>query len=234
MVFEAIRKSTAPEMVARQIMDRITSGQLKPGQRLPSQRELAQALSVGRSSVREAINALAVMGYLQVKHGQGTFISLNLPDADDAVKKLGSALEAGSLMDLMEVRQLLECKSAALAAERADQQQIERLEATLEAMENATGDYQGFLEADLAFHSALAEASGNSIICEMMKLITGKVSRQHARLRTGRLSSEYRRLSIVTAANVVAAIAAGDARQARAQMAKHLGLIDDQLKEIVP
>ena len=234
MVFEAIRKSTAPEMVARQILDKITGGQLKPGQRLPSQRELAQALSVGRSSVREAINALVVMGYLRVKHGQGTFVCLNLPDSDDAVKKLGSALETGSLLDLMEVRRLLECKSAALAAERADQQQIERLEAILEAMGKATGDYQGFLEADLAFHSALAEASGNSIICEMMKLITKKVSRQHARLRTGRLSPEYRRLSIETAAEVVAAIAAGDSRQARLEMEKHLSLIDDQLKEIVP
>ncbi len=234
MVFEAIRKSTAPEMVARQILDRITGGQLKPGQRLPSQRELAQALAVGRSSVREAINALVVMGYLRVKHGQGTFVARNLPSSDEAVKKLGSALEAGSLMDLMEVRRLLECKSAALAAERADRQQIEQLRANIEKMEQATGRYQVFLEADLDFHAALAEASGNSIICEMMKLITAKVSRQHSRLRTGRLAPDYRKQSIITASQVVDAIAAGNPRQARLLMEKHLGLIDDQLKEIMP
>lgn len=234
MVFEAIRKTTAPEMVARQILDRITGGQLKPGQRLPSQRELAQALSVGRSSVREAINALAVMGYLRVKHGQGTFVARNLPDSDDPVQKLGSALKAGSLMDLREVRLLLECKSAALAAERADRDQIDRLLATVEQMKKATGDYQGFLEADLAFHAALAEASGNSIICEMMKLVTREVSRQHSRLRTGRLSPDYRQRSIATAADVIQAIAAGDPGEARLQIEKHLGLIDDQLRKIVP
>ncbi len=234
MVFQAIRKSTAPEMVARQILEKISRGELEPGQRLPSQRDLANALAVGRSSVREAINALVVMGYLEVKHGKGTFVAARLPSEKNAVQKLGSALETGSLVDLMEVRQLLECKSAALAAERADQEQIERLQASLRAMETADTDYKAFLKADLGFHSVLAEAAGNSIICEMMKLITSKVSRQHARLRTGLLSPEYRRRSISTATKVVAAIAAGDQKQARRQMELHLGLIASELKDIVP
>ncbi len=79
MVFEAIRKATAPEMVVAQILNKLKKGDLKPGGQLPSQRELAQLLGVGRSSVREAVNALTVMGYLDVRQGKGTFIRQELP-----------------------------------------------------------------------------------------------------------------------------------------------------------
>jgi GntR family transcriptional repressor for pyruvate dehydrogenase complex len=77
-------------------------------------------LGVGRSSVREAINALVVMGYLEPLQGKGTFIKAVLPVADTGIEKLNAAFSAGSIFDLMEARVLLECRSAALAAERAD------------------------------------------------------------------------------------------------------------------
>jgi GntR family transcriptional repressor for pyruvate dehydrogenase complex len=79
MAFETIRRSSAPEMVAEQIINKIAGGELAPGSRLPAQRDLARMLGVGRSSVREAINALVVMGYLEPLQGKGTFIKAVLP-----------------------------------------------------------------------------------------------------------------------------------------------------------
>jgi GntR family transcriptional repressor for pyruvate dehydrogenase complex len=79
MAFETIRRSSAPEMVAEQIINKIACGELAPGSRLPAQRDLARMLGVGRSSVREAINALVVMGYLEPLQGKGTFIKDVLP-----------------------------------------------------------------------------------------------------------------------------------------------------------
>ena len=96
MVFETIRKATAPEMVVEQILNKLKTGDLTPGGQLPSQRELAYLLGVGRSSVREAINALTVMGYLDVHQGKGTFIRRELPATDPSVDKLNAAFKAGS------------------------------------------------------------------------------------------------------------------------------------------
>jgi len=96
MAFEVIRRNKASEMVAEQIIEQINSGELTPGSQLPSQRELSELLGVGRSSVREAINALAVIGYLEVQQGKGTFI--RIPEQDPSIARLQSALEASSLL----------------------------------------------------------------------------------------------------------------------------------------
>jgi GntR family transcriptional repressor for pyruvate dehydrogenase complex len=231
--FETIRKSSAPEKVAEQILRKIGRGELGPGDRLPAQRELAVALGVGRSSVREAVNALTVMGYLDVRHGRGTFIREGHPATDRAALRFEAAFSAGSLLELMEVRETLECKSAELAAERADDEQVEHLKAVLKKMDGMSAAYEAFLENDLAFHNAVADATGNRVICEMMKLLIPRVAGHHARLRTGRLSSAYRAESVETARQVVSAIEAGSPVRAAAAMRRHLSLIRRELRDIV-
>lgn len=233
MTFETIRKRSAPEMVAEQIIGKITAGELAPGSRLPSQRDLAQMLGVGRSSVREAINALVVMGYLEPQQGRGTFINNVLPAVDAGIEKLKLAFSAGSIFDLMEARELLECRSAALAAERADAGQIRNLKAAMQAVAETQNDYAIFLEADIRLHAAVADAAGNGVLCELTKLVLEKVVAHHAELKTARLPPAYREISIRTAACVVDAINDGDADGAVRWMARHLGAITDELKHIL-
>ena len=235
MGFEAIHKSTAPEMVVEQILDQIEKGELKPGGQLPSQRELSQLFGVGRSSVREATNALAVMGYLEVIQGRGTFISKDLPGIGPSTAKLQNALAAGNIFDLMEARELLECKSCQLAAERADEARILPLEQALERARNAgPDDYPSFLDADLKFHYALAEATDNDVICEMMKLVIEKVLSHHSRFRTKYLSSYFRTVSIQSAERVIACVRAGEGEAAAGWMRQHLNAISEELKDIIP
>ena len=233
MAFETIRKSTAPEMVVEQILKKLQTGELKPGSQLPSQRELAQFLGVGRSSVREATNALAVMGYLEVLQGKGTFIRSDLPSTDISTAQLKAALEAGSIFDLMEARELLECKSAELAAERSGSKQLQKLEKAYAKIANCGEDYQQFLEADLEFHYALAEATGNAVICEMMKLVIEKVLAHHGRLRTKLLSARFREYSTETAKKVIVHVGDGNAAKASELMRNHLNAINSELKDIV-
>lgn len=233
MTFETIRRSSAPEMVAEQIIGKITSGELTPGTRLPSQRDLAQMLGVGRSSVREAINALVVMGYLDPQQGRGTFINTELPSTDAGMEKLQAAFSAGSIFDLMEARHLLECRSAALAAERADAEQIEKLKRIMKAVAATQREYAIFLEADLRFHAAVAEAAGNLVLGELTKLVLEKVVAHHSQLKTALLPPDYREVSIRSAARVVDAIEAGDADGAARWMARHLDAIRDELKHII-
>ncbi len=233
MNFKTIRKSSAPEMAAEQILNQIKAGELAPGDRLPPQRELATLLGVGRSSVREAINALAVMGYLDVAQGRGTYISKDLPDADTALFQFDAALKAGTILDLIDVREMIERRSARLAAERAEDTKIKNLANTLKAMRASGEDYESFLEADMQFHRALAEASENQILCELTRLILDKVVAHHLQLRTTRLSAGYRDVSIETAEKILAAVAAGDGDAAAEWTGRHLNAIRGELKDIL-
>jgi GntR family transcriptional repressor for pyruvate dehydrogenase complex len=233
MQFETIRKASAPEMVAEQILAKIRSGELAPGDRLPAQRDLAAMLGVGRSSVREAINALVVAGVLEAVHGKGTFVT-RASRSDAGLLTLKAALGAGTLLELMEARELLECKTAALAAERADSAQIRGLHEVLARMAGQHGDYAHFLQADIQFHFRLAEATGNCVICELTKLVLDKVAAQHSELRTGRLSTAYRDQSVDTARRVVAAVEDGDSAAAARWMAIHLRAIQEELVDILP
>ncbi len=233
MAFETIRKSSAPEMVAEQIIGKIIGGELAPGTQLPAQRNLAQMLGVGRSSIREAIKALVVMGYLEPLQGKGTFINDALPVADPGIEKLAAAFSAGSIFDLMEARELLECRSAALAAERADAAQIRSLKAAMKKMSGTQTDYAIFLDADIHFHAAVADAAGNVVLCELTKLVLEKVVAHHSALKTVLLPPAYREVSIRTAARVVEAIEAGDGDAAAGWMAQHLDAIRDELRNII-
>ncbi len=233
MAFETIKKSSAPEMAAGQILAQIESGDLPPGSRLPSQRDLAGLLGVGRSSIREAVNALVVMGYLTPIQGKGTFVSEHLPRTDPTVEKLTTAFHAGSIFDLMEAREVLECKSAALAAQRADEAQIEELRQITDALSDTRTEYTIFLDADIRFHRAVAEATGNVVIREMTKLVLDKVIEHHGGLKTGRLSREYREASIRTAREIVTGIKEGDPDKASRNMAEHLSAIRRELRHVL-
>ncbi len=233
MGFETIRKSSAPEMVAEQIVEKIASGELEPGGRLPSQRDLAHMLGVGRSSVREAINALVVLGYLEPMQGKGTFIKEVLPDTDGRLEQLNLAFSAGTIFDLMEARELLECQSAALAAERADRGQLRRLRTVLTDVAATENEYAIFLDADIRFHTAVADAAGNVVLCELTKLVLEKVVAHHNQLKTAMLPPAYREVSIRTAERVVEAIETGDREAAAHWMARHLGAIQNELKHII-
>jgi GntR family transcriptional repressor for pyruvate dehydrogenase complex len=233
VAFEAIRKSSAPEIVVEQILKQLQSGEIATGARLPSQRALAQSFGVGRSSMREALNALAVMGYLDVQQGRGTFIAQQLPDANPSISKLQAALKAGSLLDVIELRETLECKAAELAAERSDSRHLRRLEQALRDMEESQGDYRRFLQADVEFHITLAEATTNQIFSEIVRFLLEKVVGHHETFKTTLISLEYRSHSIRTLKQVLACIKREDGRGAAEWMREHLNAIRRELKDIL-
>lgn len=233
MVFEAIRKNTAPEMVVEQLLRKIKSGEIGAGSRLPSQRELALSFGVGRSSIREALNALAVMGHLDVQQGRGTFVAARLPGGDPSLQKLKAALKAGSLLDIIELRETLECKAAELAAERIEARQLVQLKHFLREMEDSSGDYRLFFKADLEFHTLLSEATANRIFSEMLRFLLEKVIDHHDQFQTRLLSPEYRAHSVRTLKQVLACLEREDGRGAAEWMRDHLNAIRRELKDIL-
>jgi len=170
------------DAVADGLEKRILEGSLKPGDRLPSERDFAVDLGVSRPTLREAIQKLISKGLLATRHGGGTFVTDRLEA--HFVNPWQEMMSGHPMLhrDLLEFRQMLESQSAALAAERATNVDIERLDtlyATLDTVYE-TGNITACIDADVAFHQAIAEAAHNVLIGHMtaslMKLIHGHVS----------------------------------------------------------
>ena len=154
------------DAVAGELEKRILEGSLKPGDRLPPERELSVELGVSRPSLREAIHKLVNKGLLSTRHGGGTYVTdrLNAPFVDPWQDMLSGHPDLRG--DVLEFRHMLEGQAAALAAERATDADIERLDAAYAAMCSAyaSDDITASVDADVAFHQAIAEASHNVLI----------------------------------------------------------------------
>ena len=232
MKFEAVCVNSAPEVLVRKIVARITSGELKPGVCLPSQRELARMFHVGLGSVREAIKILDVMGYIRVVRGKGTFIADNALNPAHQTSRVDSAFEAVSLSDLMKAREMVECGAARLAAAGADEDGIARLKDISRRMEKSFSDTATFYELDFSFHLAVAEATNNRAIYEIVKLLVDRAHNHIAFMHTSlSISMSFNvEKAVETARQIVAYIEAGDGASAGQMMQRHLNIVNDELE----
>ncbi len=163
--YEAIQTERLYAKIVEQIQRRILSGELKVGDHLPPERELAEQFHVSRTAVREAVKTLSEKGLVQVRPGKGTFIANGTSQA--VRHSLGVMMKIGQIEgtnDLVEVREIFEPEIAALAAQRAGEEHIAVMREAIETMDAALADANAYIEADLDFHLALAEASQNSLI----------------------------------------------------------------------
>lgn len=169
ILLKPIRAKRVSDQAYEQIRDLVFRGQLKPGDQIMPERDLAQALGVSRPTVREAIKKLVTMGLLEHRQGQGTFV--RSVDSQREHNPLAAIVEGhdASLEELLEVRMGLEGQSVTLAAQRATSEDIQVLEKALEAMlaENAAGRLG--IEEDVSFHMAIAFASQNPVQVYIMK-----------------------------------------------------------------
>lgn len=170
-----VQKISISEEIAKQIMDLISKGELKPGDHLPSERELCKEFGASRSSLREALRCLSIVGVLNARVGEGTSV------AEDGEKFLRKIIEwrliteRHDIENLLEVRTALEGVSAANTARQATSEQIEKLRKILNKMQGAVKDEKTFAALDLEFHVALAEASGNSLVSGLIELVRGQL-----------------------------------------------------------
>jgi GntR family transcriptional repressor for pyruvate dehydrogenase complex len=171
------------EQIVSQIEQRILAGDLKAGDQLPSENELAKQFAVSRTAVREAIKALREKRLVEIRPGRGTFIINGMPDA--MRHSLGLLMRFGSVngfSNLVEVREILEPEIAALAATRITDEYIAAMREAMEIMETALDNVEVFAEADLDFHLALAEATQNPIIPVLVDSIIDLLREQRKRI----------------------------------------------------
>lgn len=234
MELQPIRTKRIYETIVDQIKGLIVSGNLNPGDKLLSERELSEKLQVSRTSVREALCALDMAGLLEVRPGEGAFVRQSNPG--DIIESLSFAflLEKEEIRNIMEVRRGLEVESAGLAAERASEEDLMNMEEALAQMEydlltGAPGD-----AADLKFHYSIAEATRNPLLIRMMNTIYDTMNRSlhiTRKLWFSSTSGTPQRLN-EEHQEIYRAIKAGDSLKAREIMGKHLRKVVMELERI--
>jgi GntR family transcriptional repressor for pyruvate dehydrogenase complex len=181
-MYQPIQSERLYERIVDQIERRIVAGDLKVGDQLPTERELAEQFTVSRTAVREAVKSLQEKGLVEIRLGRGTFVTKG---ASGAVRhSIGLLLKVeNDFASLAEVREILEPEIAALAATRITEENIAAMTEAVEIMETALENAEVFVEADLDFHLALAEATQNPLIPSLMDSIIDLLREQ--RKRTG-------------------------------------------------
>ncbi len=154
--------------LTRELINYLSQDDIRPGQKLPGERALSEALGVGRAALREAIKSLIFLGLLEQRQGDGTYLSRGQSDLLPRVIEWGLLLGHHDIAELVEARQHLEVTLAGLAAQNRDEESLGRLRALAEAMRNANDDYERYIDADVEFHLEIARASGNSVLAGVL------------------------------------------------------------------
>ncbi|WP_189522231.1 MULTISPECIES: FadR/GntR family transcriptional regulator [unclassified Mesorhizobium] len=213
-----VQRVSLVERVTEELLQLIQSGTVKPGETLPTEPELMKMLGVGRSSIREAVSALATVGILDPRPRLGTVVLSPVENHFKAA--FADSIAAWVTGDLFEVRAILEGHAAARAAERATDEQLAVIEKACDAAERKIESGQQYFEENKRFHLAIAEASRNPVLVATLRQIIGGM--REVRERTISLDPAVRDHDVEDHRAIFLAIRNRDAKAARRLMEKHL------------
>ncbi len=217
-----VRRKLSDQVLER-MQELILSGEIGPGETLPSEHALMDRFGVGRPAVREALQSLQTMGLITITHGERSRVNELAPDAvlrqGDAVARMLLSAAPENLEDLKQARWLFELGMVRVGAPRASADAVAELRRLIEAQRGELGDPAAFIRADIAFHVQLAALSGNRILSAVSEAMLGWLFRFHSDLL---FWSGHEDLTLAEHGGIVDAIEAGDADAAAAAMDAHL------------
>ncbi|KND41708.1 MULTISPECIES: FadR/GntR family transcriptional regulator [Streptomyces] len=215
-----------------QIRELIRTGALPPGSKLPPEPDLAAQLGLSRNLAREAVKALAVARVLEVRRGDGTYVTSLQPSL--LLEGLGGAVEllqgdSAALQDLMEVRRLLEPVATGLAALRIDDEQLAEVKGHLDAMRDARDDVELLNRHDAAFHRAVVAATGNETLLTLLESVSGRTLR--ARIWRGLVDDEAAGRTLAEHEAIYSALVTRDSGLSQAAALLHVSNTERALRE---
>ena len=208
----------------------VVSGGLIPGERLPPERELCARLKVSRTVVREALNLLEARGLISIVHGRGAVVSGGNTDAVRDTLGLILRVRPKALWELLEMHKILEVEIAGLAAERAEEEEVRAMGVQLKRMAASIDAPEGYVDADVEFHSLLARAARNGVLLTMLEPIVDLL-RASRRVSASRPGSALRALG--EHEEILRRVEVGDAEGARRQMRAHLANTAKDIEEVL-
>jgi DNA-binding FadR family transcriptional regulator len=225
--------SSRTEIVVEGIRKLIVDGKLRPGDRLPVEKVLAETLGVSRNPLREGVRALSAMGVLETRQGDGTYVTSL--DSSLLLAPMGFVADLHDhtgAHHLHAVRRMLETEAAALAARVIEPEQLTAAEERLQRIEaelvKDEPDHEVVIDNDLAFHLTIAQASGNPVLAALIEALGGRTTRD--RLWRSISEQDADQATHAEHRSILAALAAHDSERARARMAAHLFGVEDYLQ----
>ncbi len=217
-----IKRGTLTEQAMEYLLGLLHQGKLKPGDRLPSQRELASLMGLSTTVVREALRGLASMKVIHVVHGRGAYVSEVSPKDLIRPEALLLVLEREALLEAIEVRGILEVEAIALAAERHTDADLREIERVLSRIKRALDLGKDPLMQSPSFHLALAAAAHNSILAELIKPFIGLMAKGAGVISKSKCAGEAMRREWASHAELYEAVRSRDPEKARCCMRSHL------------
>lgn len=214
------------------IRDLIRTGQLPPGSRLPAEAVLAAQLGMSRNPMREAVKILAAARVLDVRQGDGTYVTSLTPGL--LLEGLGfgvDLLQGRDLLDVLEVRRMLEPPATAAAAQRMTGTDLEEVGLHLDRMTNSAGDAEVMIVHDLAFHRRIVEATGNSTLVSVLDGLSGKT--QRARLWRGHIDEGSSAQTLMEHQAIFNALRRRDSVLAYSAALMHVNTSEEWLRRMV-
>lgn len=225
-MFKSVKHVKVSDEIVNQVKTLISEGRLKPGDRLPPERDLVKEFSVSRPSLREALNTLVTMGFLEIK-GKRTFIKSVASESMQNPLSLLIKADTQKLFDLIEVRKAIEAWGAFLAAQRATEEDIKQLENIIEDMKKAYEQGRSWEKQDADFHLGMAQATHNTIQTHVMSTIydllresVAKVFKDRAKVK--KLLDHHQR--------IFNAIKNHSPDKARERILEHLNYVESEVK----
>jgi GntR family transcriptional repressor for pyruvate dehydrogenase complex len=219
------------EAAIRQIREMIAAGQLAPGSRLPAEAELATDLGASRNTVREAVRGLVMAGVLDVRRGDGTYVTSLRPE--QLLEGIGAAAELmaeGFSLELVQVRRILEPAATALAAQRIDDETLAELEGLLADMRAAEND-EVLVEIDSNFHAVVAAAAGNVTLASMLAGVSIRTTR--SRIWRGIIEDDAKAQTIAQHAEILRALRERDPILGQAAALVHVATTEASLRRMI-
>jgi len=224
-----VARTTVTSDVCRKLVSHLVRGDWQEGDRIPSERELGKLLGVGRASLREALKALEIMGMVESRVGNGTFVCHRSEFLSRPMLWSITGSDQTQVHELIEARRLMEGELASLAAERGTAEDLAEIAIYLDRMEQAHDNMAMFMSADLEFHFAIGQAAHNSLLLNAVHLIRNLMRQWIGEtLRVPTTAPE----ALVQHRNIFQAIAAKDKTAARSAMDLHLDTMAKLLLEV--
>jgi GntR family transcriptional regulator, transcriptional repressor for pyruvate dehydrogenase complex len=227
--FSPLQKSqSVAEQISARILDLLRQKELKAGDKLPPERELAEMLEVSRPSLREALRALSIMKIIEVRQGDGTYVSSLKPEELVEHLEFIFLLDDSTMLQLFEARKIVEAGNAALAAQRISETDLAALEGCLERAEAVANDPEAFMLADIELHEIITRAAANPLLERFMASISilGRASRRKTTSMSGVTAA-----SLVDHRQIVAALQVRDPAAASAAMLHHLEHVEQAYRQ---
>lgn len=228
-MFKSIKRSRLSDEVANQIRTLISEGKLKPGDRLPPERELIKQFGVSRPSLREALNSLVAMGFLEIKQSKRTFVKSVASERIEDPLAFLIKTDTQKIFDLIEVRKAMEAWGAFKAAQRATEEDIKRLESIIEEMGKAIEEGRDWDKEDADFHLAIAQATHNMVQTHIMSTLYDLLRESVARIFTDK--TKMKKL-FQQHSRIVNAIKNRSPEKARERTLEHLDYVESEVKTL--